>query len=238
MALLVSLFFPADYKWNYEFDEEIGYHHLCSTKGWKDFQERRDRKAAELGKDLKLITVIPYLDEYEHHQSRHESYLAIYITLGNIPVTVRKWQMRAQCGLELGRADPILQEMKKAKNRHLVAAVPSKLVDLFEVIQHVLVNPALELEGGYEAEYSASRNATGKEHFIGSIFSIQGDHKGQAEISGLLSASATYASRYSTCPRSEFWKTPLDWANEGRQMPRRNPDQSKQLIEEQRRILS
>ena len=157
MALLVSLFFPADYKWNYEFDEEIGYHHLCCTKGWKDFQERRDRKAAELGKDLKLITVIPYLDEYEHHQSRHESYLAIYITLGNIPVTVRKWQMRAQCGLELGRADPILQEMKKAKNRHLVAAVPSKLVDLFEVIQHVLVNPALELEGGYEAEYSLLR---------------------------------------------------------------------------------
>jgi hypothetical protein len=132
----------------------------------------------------------------------------------------------------------MVQEMKKAKSRHLVAAVPSKLVDLFEVIQHVLVNPALELEHGYEAEYYASSSPDRKEHFIGSIFSIQGDHKGQTEVSGLLSASALYASRYSTCSRSEFWKTPLDWANEGKQMPMRNPEQSRELIEDQMRILS
>lgn len=134
-------------------------------------------------------------------------------------------------------ADPILQEMKKAENRHLIAVIPSKLVNFFEVVQHVLVKPALELEAGYEAEFYDSSNSNRKETVIGSIFSIQGDHKGQAQISGLLSANATYASRYSSCRKEEFWMTPLDWAKQERQMPRRDPDQSEQLIEEQMRII-
>jgi hypothetical protein len=91
----------ADYKWNYEFDEEKGYEHLCSTEGWKEYQERRDRKADELGKDLNLITVIIYLDEYVHNNARNESYLAIYFVLGNIPISVCREQMRALSGLEL-----------------------------------------------------------------------------------------------------------------------------------------
>ena len=72
----------------YEFQEELGYNHLCSTDGWKEFQEYRDAAANEQGKDFKLISVIPYLDEYEHHHARQNSYLAIYILLGNMPIEV------------------------------------------------------------------------------------------------------------------------------------------------------
>ena len=127
--------------------------------------------------------------------------------------------------------------MKKAKNRHLVAVVPSKQVDLFEIIEHVLIKPALTLQEGYNAKYSGSTRSSGEEYFIGSIFSIQGDHKGQAEISGLLGASATHASRYSTCPKSDFWKSCLDWEREGIQLQRRDSLESHRIITEQLDIL-
>ena len=127
--------------------------------------------------------------------------------------------------------------MKKAKNRYLVAVVPSKQVDLFEVVEHVLVNPAIDLEKGYEASFSGSTNPSGLDHFIGSIFSIQGDHKGQAEIAGLREASAVHGSRYSTCEKRDYWKSPNDLRKEGKPSLKRNSEESHDIIEEQLEIL-
>ena len=63
--------------------------HLCSTDGWKEYQQYRNEATMKQNKDFKLITVIPYIDEYVHHNARQTSYLGIYVMLGNIPISVR-----------------------------------------------------------------------------------------------------------------------------------------------------
>lgn len=145
--------------------------------------------------------------------------------------------------------------MKKAKNRILLAIVPPG-ADLYEVIDIVLVQPALELEKGFRAFFAPTQNL---QYFTGSIFALigsyfyfsfsnrisqltlswlsSGDHKQQAELAGLRAARARFASRYSLCPKEDFWRIRSEWSPEERPA-RRDPETSYRILQNQDAILS
>ena len=64
-----------------------------------------------------------------------------------------------------------------------------------------------------------------------------GDHKSQAELAGIRAARAEYASRYSLCPKKDFWKVRSDFSPQ--ELPaKRDPEESIKLIKDQAKILS
>ena len=158
--------FEKDFVFSYRFAN--CYDHPISSDGCQEYQEYCNREIERRGHEFRLLLPMFYLDEYEHNTARHQSFLGIYMILGNLHSEV--WLQSACWKYSLILIRFWEKEFHKAKNRILLAAVPAG-ADLFEVVQHVLVNPALKLERGYRAYFGPTKRV---EYFIGSIFAILG----------------------------------------------------------------
>lgn len=75
-----------DFLFSYRFEGH--YDHPTSSDGCREYQEYCDRKAAACGHKFRLLLPMFYLDEYEHNTARHQSYLGVYMILGNLPKEV------------------------------------------------------------------------------------------------------------------------------------------------------
>lgn len=196
--------YPDKLLWDYDPNNGV-IAHPFNTKGAKIFARRRDELTDQRGRprgSIKMLAPVSVIDGYKQYRRRDSEVVGIYLSLANL----------------------IESALDSSDHIYLVSVLPSG-VDLFEAVRTILVQPLAALQKGLTFSYKSDEIV----EVCGSLFALLGDHKGLAELAGIVSASSRCPSRYSYAWKDQLAQTE---ATESKPWPpKREPQEARQAID-------